>query len=158
MSNDEFRLYILVRTDTKSLNPGKGMAQVAHAANQLSEMALRGVKATANAYSTEQLKDAHESHAKLKHAYEEWAGEGEDYRGFGTTIVLASEEPDQDFEWVRSELARRQCHVGMGTVVDPTYPVRDGAVTHLVSFPTCMWVFGRVSDLQPVLETFKLHP
>lgn len=158
MSNDEFRLYILVRTDTKSLNPGKGMAQVAHAANQLSEMALKGAKATANAYSSEDLKDANDQLTMLKHGYAEWVGEGEDYRGFGTTIVLASETPDQDFEWVRSELVRRQCHAGMGIVVDPTYPIRDGAVTHLVSFPTCMWVFGRVSDLQPVLGIFDLHP
>jgi len=56
------KLYILMRNDLPSMNPGKAMAQSAHAANQF-----------IHSYSND---------ANVK----KWQTEG---RGFGTTIVLA---------------------------------------------------------------------
>jgi hypothetical protein len=147
----ERRLYILVRTDTTSLNAGKAMAQVAHAANQLSELALRKeVVATSNTPA--------ESVAWLADAYLEWCGEGDDYRGFGTTIVLASADLLNDYDYIIDEIRNRHFNYAAGLVIDPSYPILDGRVTHLVEFPTCAWVFGGVAELRPVLESFSLHP
>ena len=55
-------LYILMRDDMESLNPGKGMAQSAHASN---------------IFMIANIKDD---------GFRRWAGE----RGFGVTIVLAA--------------------------------------------------------------------
>ena len=64
----EYRLYILVRTDLPSLNPGKAMAQAAHAANQF-------------------------IHQFGKHqCVKDW--QNSTSAGFGTTICLAASKLD----------------------------------------------------------------
>lgn len=57
-----YKLYILMRTDLPSMNPGKAMAQGAHAANLFSHRWSKSPR------------------------YKAWAKEG---NGFGTTITLA---------------------------------------------------------------------
>lgn len=82
-------------------------------------------------------------------------------RSFGTTIVLALPcDEDIPMPSVR-ELAQSTCsdlrHIeaqerrddnvvpaaayALGIVNDPTYPVKDGLVTHYVELDTCFWVF-----------------
>ena len=64
--NKEYILYILVRNDLPSLNPGKAMAQAIHAGHLFSS-----------------------KHHKDK-AYKEWASD----RGFGTTVTLSADFHD----------------------------------------------------------------
>lgn len=65
-TNKEYILYILIRNDLPSLNPGKAMAQAIHAGHFFSFL-----------------------HYKDK-AYKEWAGD----RGFGTTVTLSADLHD----------------------------------------------------------------
>ena len=132
-------LYILMRRDMDSMNPGKAMAQAAHAANQFT-------------YQVENISDV-----------EEWFGEaytGEDKRepsGFGTTLVL--EVWSEDALWRLTESAKEEGFQA-AVVLDNTYPVRDGKVTHLVPVHTCAYVFTPCRDLHPVLalKDLALHP
>lgn len=132
-----------MRTDTLSLNPGKAMAQAAHAANMLSEAA----------HAARIAKCEHSEW--LWEAYQEWIAD----RGFGTTITLAAPFGDQDFDNLERQFDQPAfLPISVADrVVDPTYPVSDGEVTHLVEFTPCFWVFGDATDLAPVLEKYQLH-
>jgi peptidyl-tRNA hydrolase len=125
-------LYILMRTDMESMNPGKAMAQAAHAANAF-------------------IKNARDNGS----ATDDW--EDSTDQGFGTTITLA----------VNSEVELRQAAhrasldgFRADVVRDPTYPVRDGKVTHLVPVDTCAYVYTTCRESRPVtaLAGLKLHP
>lgn len=111
-------LYILMRTDLASMNPGKAVAQGAHAANQF-------------IYSYEGWEDV-----------EKW--EKETVSGFGTTIVL---EVDEATMRKTIQLAS-STGVLHDTVHDPGYPVRDGEVTHLIPLDTCGYIFGDKEKLR----------
>lgn len=138
----EPRLYILMRTDLASMNPGKAMAQAAHAANAFT-------------HRIERLAEAGKLPDKTIEAYAEWAASTE--QGFGTTITLGCDI----FDLVEDacEEARRLGMVAE-TVFDPSYPVRDGKTTHLIPLPTCAFVFVDVSDinLPSSMKDFGLHP
>jgi peptidyl-tRNA hydrolase len=123
-------LYILMRTDLESMNPGKGMAQAAHAANQF----------------------VHE-YSKLSE-FGDWAKQAE---GFGTTIVLGGGN-EEDIARVASDCAYREGFVA-GLVRDPTYPVKDGEAVHLISLVTCAYVFTPCRITNPVheLQDLCLH-
>lgn len=124
-------LYILMRSDMESLNAGKAMAQAAHAANQF--------VATAFAEGID---------------ISDWATAGNG--SFGTTLTLAV-----------SEREMRECTVGAteegylaGLIHDPTYPIRDGKVTHYIPLDTCAFVFTpcRHTMRVPALAGLPLHP
>ena len=125
------RLYILMRTDMASMNPGKGMAQAAHAANSF---------------------------------VHDW-GESSEYvtgwqkqtpQGFGTTITLAVPNEDKMSEMIAIAGA---LGYPVGTIHDPSYPVRDGEITHLIPTNTCGYIFVEdASKPPPVLSTIPLHP
>jgi peptidyl-tRNA hydrolase len=130
-------LYILMRTDLESMNPGKGMAQAAHAANQF----------VSNYADTQPVAT--------------WECEAD---GFGTTIVLdgGSERKitdtvdnciDQGFI---ADIVIDPTY----PVIDPTYPVIDGEVVHQLRLITCAFVFTPCRIEKPVtpLERFFLHP
>lgn len=124
-------LYILMRTDMASLNPGKAMAQAAHAANLF------------HATDARVLSDV---------CMENWWGD----RGFGTTIVLGvtgEQLLDVVEGAVMADFAAR-------IVTDPTYPIRDGVVTHVLPLDTCGYVFTPCRQDYPVkaLEGLDLHP
>lgn len=70
MSDSDYALYILMRTDMDSMNPGKACAQAAHAANAFVDFMHFSGLTTA---TTE----------KLCNEWREQTG-----LGFGTTIVL----------------------------------------------------------------------
>lgn len=119
-----------MRNDLDSLNSGKGMAQAAHAANCFVE-------------DIGKLSVASDEYA----SYREW--KTQTTQGFGTTIVL--ESPLIDIEMAVAY------HKNLGyvadIVLDPTYPIKDGQITHLVPLITCGYIF---SDSK-YLKKFGLH-
>jgi peptidyl-tRNA hydrolase len=97
------RSYIFMRSDLHSLNPGKAMAQAAHA----------GTAFTSNFYE-----GVYED-ILPKEVFDEWTNEGVD---FGTTIVLDADENTVNsiFEGLEKEGIR----IPVGKIVDPTYPFK----------------------------------
>ena len=127
-----YTLYILMRTDMESLNPGKAMAQASHAYGA-AKMAIR-------------------KNTNLQKAFLQWMDQTE--QEFGKTIVLGAEG------WqITSVLADIDYHkLAAGWVHDPTYPIRDGLVTHFIPLDTCAFVFGDANDASDFLSHLKLHP
>lgn len=131
-------LYILMRTDMESMNPGKAMAQAAHAANAFVRDTDRPEAYTVN----------------IQAAVEDW--EESTDQGFGTTITLAV--PDE--KTLREIVGEAQSiELPAGVIHDPTYPIRDGAVTHLIPIDTCGYVFTpcRIKEPLDFLSTLELH-
>ena len=124
-------LYILMRTDMDSMNPGKGMAQAAHAANQF---ACRAEQTTHIGF------------------YKEWAH----YNGFGTTVVLGVDSEASLAEQIADASANGFL---AEEVRDPSYPVRDGRVTHLVDIITCGYILvpDRDKEKPSMLGKLLLH-
>jgi len=120
-------LYIVMRTDMDSMNPGKAMAQAAHA-GQLAENTLMEWDDGKNNFNEE--------------------------CGFMTTIVLEGSIDD-----VMSSY--KDCIEGglyAGLVEDPTYPIKDGWVTHHVPVVTCCWCFvDKGNVIPPLLKKLYLH-
>ena len=139
-------LYILMRTDLDSLNPGKAIAQGSHAATMFSgEIHDRFAEST-------EVGDA------WMQMYQQWQTDPATDRrlGFGVKICLA----------VNSEVQLRQKvtvarHLPMtlaGIVTDPSYPLRDGRVMHLLPLVTCGYIFGDKELLTGFLGDLELHP
>lgn len=126
-------LYILVRTDMASMNDyaGKVAAQSCHAANMLSK----------HFYITNDNKELFE-------LFQEWEAD----RGFGTTIVLDGGSEEEIRRIVEIHDSGR-LHAYSGLVVDPTYPIVDGNVTHLLSITTCGFIFV---DREHLIEESEL--
>jgi peptidyl-tRNA hydrolase len=123
--------YILMRNDMKSLNPGKGMAQAAHAANLC-------IKNIYNNYDNDILE-----------LLKEW----EEERGFGTTVVLGVTEEEL------VQIVPKAKYIGLeaALVLDPTYPISDGGTTHHLPVFTCGYIFGLKSDVFPLVEDLRLY-
>jgi hypothetical protein len=151
-------LYIVMRNDMVSMNAGKAMAQAAHAANQF-------VFELKSDVTHPRLLD------EVRYAYKEWAESTKG--GFGTTIVLAGSIKDIEDVFVTSVQSNyphidpddiyEGYSVYSGIVNDPTYPIKDGEVTHLVSVDTCTYVFVSNRKEMPeeiggVLSRLSLHP
>lgn len=136
------RLYILMRTDMDSMNAGKGMAQAAHAANHFVHMMEEANR-----------KDIMEIAQHTNH-WRCWAQCTP--QGFGTTIVLAARD-EEKLKAVVDEAIKLGLPAGI--THDPTYPVRDGEVMHLIPVDTCGFVFvPDQSDMPPSLMGMSLHP
>jgi peptidyl-tRNA hydrolase len=120
-------LYILMRTDLASMNPGKAVAQGAHAANQF----------------------VADYWASAIHNY--WRNEA-DGQGFGTTIVLGVNEA----QLLAAIEAAKALGVAANITHDPTYPIRDGEVTHLIPLNTCGYVFGTRAEIFPIVRHLEL--
>ena len=130
---DDLTLYILMRTDLNSMNAGKAMAQANHA------------------YGA--LKAAIRDKLHRQNAYVEWMGQTA--QEFGTTIVLAGNAEEISFAL---RLCRTNRDVVAGWVHDPTYPIRDGRITHLIPLNTCAFIFGTKKDCQTMIAGMRLHP
>ena len=135
--NESPIFYIIMRNDMDSLNPGKSCTQASHATSEFE---------TTIAY----LKK-HKELSNIVVMYHEWL----ENRNFGTTIVL--ESPWEEIENIFEELKRYDTNdfigavndtYNYGLVFDPTYPVKDGEVTHLIPLHTCGWIFGYRKDLE----------
>lgn len=134
MEDDTLVLYILMRTDLDSLNPGKAMAQANHAFGALRAVIRSG-------------------HARQQD-YFTW--QETTPQDFGTVIVLGG-----DVGGIQEALyyiSRHKMSVVAGWVHDPTYPVQDGEVTHLIPLNTCAFVFGTKAECADVCNKFELHP
>ena len=134
-------LYILMRTDLESLNAGKAMAQAAHAGNALEYMALESSE--------------FDPGAGIYSAYQAWKNQTS--QGFGTTIVLGG-----SMSLISMDVKRLQGFGYLADVVhDPSYPIRDGSVTHLIPLDTCAYVFAPDKDdpmIRMSLSSYGLHP
>ena len=127
----EPKLYIIMREDLWDNNPGKMMAQSAHA------------QAEFDAYQNSLVN--HNSD-EFWQAIADWRED----REFGVTLVL--HEP----LGVMEEICTLIKHSGI--TVDPTYPYRNWygkAFTR--SEPTCMWAFVYTEEDLKYMHQFDLH-
>lgn len=127
-------LYILMRTDLDSLNPGKAIAQGSHATS-LFENEMQGNQ------------DDHMNLLSLK-----WDS---DCIGFGTTIVLGV--PNERELKSRISEASDRSKVISDIVLDPTYPIKDGQAIHCLPLVTCGYIFGDKSDVEPFIKGLSLY-
>ena len=126
----EPRLYIVMREDLWDMNPGKGMAQAAHAQADFDVY-------TENNYTNDAFRSAHIT----------WCED----RNFGVTLVVnASLKQFEDIEYNTSHA---------GVVVDPTYPYRNYYGKIFTTWvETCMWVFATTDEEIEYMKQFELYP
>jgi hypothetical protein len=122
-------LYILMRTDLASLNPGKAVAQGTHATNLFVGQVEELRKGWPDAPNVE--------------AYTAWMAD----RGFGTAITLSV--TGAELTSIVGQAVDFGCIAGVCT--DSTYPLRDGDVTHLLNLDTCGYIFGNREQLAVIL-------
>jgi len=124
--------YLIMRTDMASLNPGKAMAQAHHAYGALNHA-------------------IHKYYSERSSGYRQWIESTP--QGFGTVVVLGG-----DMENIQRalEIASNEGLV-WGWVNDPTYPINDGSVTHLISVVTCAFVFGSRQACGKAVSSLSLH-
>jgi hypothetical protein len=140
LDDDYLVLYVFGRTDLASMNPGKMAAQAVHAGHHFSKVIKEIRAAPQNSNDT-----------RLLALYDEW--ENTTPYGYGTTITLETNEARMK-EAV--ELVQRYGFFARITP-DPTYPVKDGEVCHLIPVNTSGFVFGMKSALEPFLSEFSLY-
>ena len=131
-------LYILMRTDMDSMNPGKAMAQASHASNAFVSNAEPGYNVD------EELFNAWQQSTPQK---------------FGTVLVLGVTEVQMRTAVEVAEsfgVDKFPCDI----IHDPTYPLQDGDTTHFIPVDTCGYIFGDKDDtvLQSIVGNFELHP
>lgn len=159
-------LYILMRKDLKSMNPGKAMAQASHAANAF-------------------IHDAEVNHTKHAGWHEVCDWKEQTPQGFGTVLVLAVTEIEMrtavEFAGLTDLIS--------GIVHDPSYPVLiprelgtyitdnifgdpdyniaggglaigEGGGYATIPVDTCAYIFGNKNDpmLKAIVQNFPLHP
>jgi hypothetical protein len=140
-----------MRSDLDSLNPGKMVAQGAHAANQFAfEMrGLRDQKAIDDD-NTDMVPELTPAERNSLSMSEQW--ETSTPQGFGVTITL-----DVTGEQLLPVItAALRMNLAAGVTHDPSYPIQDGAVLHLLPLDTCGYVFGNKPDLGILLGRFDL--
>ena len=130
-------LYILMRTDLNSMNPGKAMAQASHAGSVFVSNAEPG-------YNVDE---------ELFNAWQESTTQG-----FGTVLVLGVNEAQMRTAVEVAEsfgVDKFPCDI----IHDPTYPLQDGDTTHFIPVDTCGYIFGDKDDpvLQSIIGNFELH-
>lgn len=135
----EPRLYIVMREDLWDMNPGKGMAQAAHAQALFDDYVSKYAN---NLYMNEVDLDP-----TFINLVQDWRGD----IGFGVTTVLSA--PLVDLENI--PLNVEYC----GHTVDPTYPYRNYyKQTFTRSEVTCMWAFATTDRELDYMKQWKLHP
>ena len=128
-------LYILMRTDLDSLNPGKAMAQASHA------------------YGA--MKSAVKKNVSLQSVYLEWQDSTD--QDFGSTIVLGGSQGEIGSILTYLDSWYNPSNFVAGWVNDPTYPIKDGSTTHLIPLATCAYVFGKKGDIYHAVRSLSLH-
>lgn len=132
------KLYILVRTDMASMNPGRVAAQASHAPLPLIEDLIK----TKNNFSN-----------SFKRDYESWSSQTS--QGFGTTIVLDL-DTIETIQRIINTAPNKWANVYSGMVHDPEYAIQDGNVTHLIPIDTCGYILCN-NPLFNDLENFPLY-
>ena len=135
-------LYILMRNDMASMNPGKAMAQASHASNSFQH------------HMNVVLKDENDGLAAEKF-FNDWANTTN--QGFGTVLTLAVDE-----DTMRERVAMASEMGFYAKVVhDPTYPLVDGQTVHFIPVDTCAWIYAPNKYDEKVgwiLGDLNLHP
>jgi len=124
-------LYIVMNKEVPDMNPGKGMAQAAHA-QALCFKRMNGLPVDSNQFTK----------------FAEWKLSA---NGFGRTLIL---------EATKSELDNIHSNVHLsGWVLDPTYPI-DNYWGHTFTRKehTCLWAFPSNEKEFNYLSVFDLHP
>lgn len=124
-------LYIVMREDLWGMNPGKGMAQAAHAQAEFVEYLTYAASAEIKGF---------------REAYTYWRED----RSFGTTLVLSA--PKNEWMDIQSGV------IHYGYVTDPSYPYRNHyGKSFTVSEDTCMWVFAKTQEEIAHMKQWPLH-
>lgn len=158
----DLAVYVLVRTDIPSMNPGKAMAQVHHAGVQM--MAL------------------HNQHQLVKDYIEQGVNAGA--MGFNTTITLAATKPQIEETMNRLDLLMGANFNVIGQrVIDPSYPflvdrevwewmihivpgvadlthnANNGMMLVTRSELTCAWFLGdrNIPEFKNLFDGLELH-
>lgn len=134
MEKPEVYLYVLMRTDLASMNAGKAVAQGAHAANACVAAARRSPDPV------------------LRAMLGGW--ERQTTQDFGVTITLGVNEAQMR----AAVMVAGALGLHAGICHDPTYPLIDGEVCHLIPLDTCGYILARKADSAPVVGNFTLMP
>ena len=128
------RLYIIMREDIPDMNPGKGMAQAAHAQSDFDN------------YVEESCGPGYKQGDVFWQDVTNWRED----RTFGVTLVLSATLADMH------EIDNKLTHSGLTT--DPTYPWRNSyGKLFLSNEVTCMWAFARTEDEIEFMKKYPLH-
>lgn len=125
----EPRLYIVMREDISDMNPGKAMAQAAHAQADFDTY-------IENNYTDDNLRSAHLS----------WCED----RNFGVTLVVSAQLNQMH------EIRTTMKHSDI--TVDPTYPYRNWyGKLFTAEEVTCAWAFAYTDQDIEFMQQFALH-
>jgi hypothetical protein len=145
-------LYILMRNDLDSLNPGKMVAQGAHAANQFT-YEMKPLEACI-ARRERNRESVSSSDFKLWRLYDKWIMSTSS--GFGVTISLGVN--GTLLHTIVNMVNGADLSMCGGVTHDPSYPLMDGKTLHLLPLDTCAYIFGDKDELQVLLGQFDLLP
>jgi peptidyl-tRNA hydrolase len=145
MDKIEPALYILMRSDLDSLNPGKAMAQACHAGSAFAKLMNDWLINS----------DVSPDEINTQNLYQQWLNSTE--QGFGTVVVLNGESMTNIEKEIK--LANEAGLPGE-LIFDPSYPIFDGSIVHVIPLHTCGYIFGdRNSDyLKDISQRYKRHP
>lgn len=138
------KLYILMRSDLDSLNMGKGIAQGSHASTAFSERIWKRML---------KMTPAQRSADMHCQAYLKWS----DGRGFGTVITKDGKN-DITIQSAVREAGKNDYFADL--VYDPSYPIKDGLVTHHIHLMTCGYIFdhlGTIHTMMPMFRNLELY-
>ena len=142
-------LYILMRADLSSMNPGKAIAQGSHASNAF----VHHFHGYAQEYNSKSVHTGIETATMT--GFNEW--ENSTRQGFGTVLTLEG----QMREFYPVVNIFKSLGYVAGVVHDPTYPVVDGEIVHHIPLDTCAYVFvpNKEQDelASNLLKKFSLH-
>jgi peptidyl-tRNA hydrolase len=142
-------LFLLMRNDLSSMNPGKAMAQASHASNAF----VHHFNSYAQEYNSKSVHEGIET--ATMNGFNEW--ENSTQQGFGTVLTLEGKMGD-----IQSVVNIFKSLSYVASVVhDPTYPLVDGEVVHYLPLDTCAYVFvpNKEKDefASVLLKRFPLH-
>ena len=129
-------LFVIMRTDLESMSSGKMAAQACHGANAC----VKDIRDSGNKYMNDLL--------------DVW--EDSTPSGFGVTIILDGGPMVDIVDLAVSMSLRNSDRISSGIIHDPSYPISDGDVTHLIPLNTCMYMFYDKNE-HNLLDRYPLH-
>ena len=132
MNESKVTLWLLMRNDMASMNPGKACAQAHHAASQL--------------YAQNMIMSSN--------VYNMWRRQ----TGYSFGVVKTLAMPLEQIEHFITQATIDSGDNRAALVIDPTYPVRDGDVTHYIHIATCGYILGRNDEVPQTLFDQPLMP
>lgn len=122
-------LFILIRNDLPTLNPGKAAAQASHASaqfvNRFNYAILTHRKDFPGLILSQELSK-----------FYDWSNQA---MLFGTTITLEGSNTllEQTLHWAKHNLSK----MNSGPIIDPTYPITGPGDSNTEETTTCVWLF-----------------